>query len=61
MEARSKNKISIDSNVPLWIRGFVNVVHVFRVDHEMNQMIISSIATEAKVAENNAESQRSST
>ncbi len=41
--------------MPLWARGFVNVVRAFKIGHVIDRIIEDNIAAEAREAENNVE------
>ena len=69
LKARSENKkasssrrIPINPNVPLWARGFINVMHAFGAAHDLDNMANANIAaaTEANT-DNENQSQNDNT
>lgn len=46
--------------MPLWARGFVNVIQTFREGHEIDKMIVTNISDEASATKNSGQKQSSS-
>uniref|UniRef100_M1DYM8 Integrase core domain containing protein n=1 Tax=Solanum tuberosum TaxID=4113 RepID=M1DYM8_SOLTU len=55
-EARAKRGIPIDPNVPSWARSFGNAMRAFGTTQEIDQMIATNLAAEAKAEANNTPS-----
>uniref|UniRef100_M1DQC0 Uncharacterized protein n=1 Tax=Solanum tuberosum TaxID=4113 RepID=M1DQC0_SOLTU len=68
-KARSENKkaissrrIPIDPNVPLWARGFINMIHAFGAAHHLDNMAKAKIdAATEKNTDNENQSQNDNT
>uniref|UniRef100_M1DX07 Uncharacterized protein n=1 Tax=Solanum tuberosum TaxID=4113 RepID=M1DX07_SOLTU len=57
-KASSSRRIPIDSNVPLWARGFINAIHAFGEAHDLNNMAKANIDTTTEANTNNENQSR---
>uniref|UniRef100_M1DHG1 Uncharacterized protein n=1 Tax=Solanum tuberosum TaxID=4113 RepID=M1DHG1_SOLTU len=60
-KASSSRRIPIDLNVPVWARGFINVVHPFGVAHDLDNIAKANIAATEANADNENQSHNDNT
>uniref|UniRef100_M1DG85 Uncharacterized protein n=1 Tax=Solanum tuberosum TaxID=4113 RepID=M1DG85_SOLTU len=60
-EDRAKRQIPIDPNVPPWAQSLVNAIRAFEPAHDIDQMIATNLAAEAKAEANNEDQNNNTT